>query len=97
MNNRNPHIGSNFDDFLKEEGVLEETTAVAVKRVISWQIKEAMKVSGLNKKALAERMHTSRSQLDRVLDQNDTGLTLDTLSRAASALGYRVKVDLVAA
>lgn len=94
---KNQHIGSNFDDFLAEEGLLEEVTAVAVKRVIAWQIAEAMKVVGVNKKALAERMHTSRSQLDRVLDENDTGLTLDTLSRAASALGYRVKVDLVAA
>lgn len=93
----NPHIGSGFDDFLQEEGILEEVTAVATKRVIAWQIKEAMKASGLNKKTLAERMHTSRSQLDRVLDQNDTGLTLETLSRAASALGYRVKVELVAA
>lgn len=93
----NPHIGSSFDDFLKEEGIFEETTAIAVKRVIAWQITEAMKIAGLNKKDLADRMHTSRSQLDRVLDKDDTGLTLETLSRAASALGYRVKVDLVAA
>lgn len=97
MSKSNPHIGSGFDDFLQEEALLEEVTAVATKRVIAWQIKEAMKVSGLNKKTLAERMHTSRSQLDRVLDKNDTGLTLETLSRAASALGYRVKVDLIAA
>jgi antitoxin HicB len=93
----NKHIGSSFDEFLEEEGILEEASAVAVKRVIAWQISEAMKLNGINKKVMAERMHTSRSQLDRVLDSSDTALTLDTLTRAASALGFRVKVDLIAA
>ncbi len=93
----NQHVGSDFDEFLAEEGILEAATAVAVKRVFAWQIAEAMKARGFTKKAMAERMHTSRSHLDRVLDENDTGLTLDTLSRAAQALGYRVKVELVAA
>lgn len=97
MSKRTPHVGSDFDEFLAEEGILEDVTAVAIKRVIAWQIAEAMKVRGLTKKALAERMHTSRSHLDRLLDENDTGLTLDTLSRAAHALGYRVKVELAAA
>lgn len=95
--NKNKHIGSSFDDFLAEEGLLEEANAVAAKRVIAWQISEAMKTNGISKQVLAQRMHTSRSQLDRVLDENDTGLTLETLSNAASALGYRVKIDLVAA
>jgi antitoxin HicB len=97
MSKQNPHIGSSFDDFLSEEGLLEEATAVAIKRVIAWQIAEAMKTRGLTKTAMAVRMHTSRSHLDRVLDANDTGLTIDTLSRAAQALGYRVKIELAAA
>jgi antitoxin HicB len=97
MSKRNPHIGSSFDDFLAEDGLLEEATAVAIKRVIAWQIAEAMKLRGLTKTAMAGRMHTSRSHLDRVLDENDTGLTIDTLSRAAQALGYRVKIELDAA
>lgn len=96
MNRPNRHIGSDFDAFLAEDGVLEEATAVAIKRVIAWQIAEAMKARGLSKKAMAERMHTSRSHLDRLLDENDTGLTLETLSRAAQALGYRVRVELAA-
>lgn len=97
MSKHKLHVGSDFDDFLAEEGLLEQTTAVAIKRVIAWQIAEAMKARGLTKKAMAERMHTSRSLLDRLLDENDTGLTLETLSRAAQALGYRVKVELAAA
>lgn len=97
MSKRNRHVGSDFDDFLAEEGMLEAATAVAIKRVIAWQITEAMKARGLTKKAMAERMHTSRSHLDRLLDENDTGLTLDTLSRAAQVLGYRVKVEFAAA
>lgn len=96
MAKTNKHIGSNFDDFLAEEGLIEESTAVATKRVIAWQISEAMKARSLTKKAMAERMNTSRSQLDRVLDENDTALTLETLSRAASVLGYRVRVELTA-
>lgn len=97
MNKLNRHVGSDFDDFLAEDGLLEEAMAVAIKRVIAWQIAEAMKSRGLSKKAMAERMHTSRSHLERLLDENDTGLTLETLSRAAHVLGYRVKVELAAA
>jgi predicted XRE-type DNA-binding protein len=97
MAKRNQHLGSDFDTFLADDGQLEEANAVAVKRVIAWQIAEAMKTRGLTKKAMAERMHTSRSHLDRLLDANDTGLTLDTLSRAAQVLGYRVRVELKAA
>lgn len=93
---KNKHIGSSFDEFLESEGLLEESEALAIKRVIAWQVAEAMKAAKVSKAALAKKMHTSRSQLDRVLDESDTGLTLETLSRAATALGYRVKVDLVA-
>jgi DNA-binding Xre family transcriptional regulator len=93
----NPRIGSNFDDFLADEGLLEETTALALKRVIAWQLDEARKARGLSKKAMAERMNTSRAQLDRILDANDASLTLETLSRASRVVGCRVSVALAAA
>ena len=94
---KNKHIGSDFDAFLAEQGELEEATAIAVKRVIAWQIEQAMQATGVNKSALAKRMHTSRTVVDRMLDATDTGLTLETMTRAATALGFRVRVDLVAA
>jgi len=94
---KNKHIGSDFDEFLAEQGELEVANAVAVKRVIAWQIEQAMQAAGVNKSALAKRMHTSRTVVDRMLDGTDTGLTLETMARAATALGFRVKVDLVAA
>lgn len=93
---KNKHIGSSFDDFLAEDGLLEEATAIAVKRVIAWQIEQAMQATSTNKSTLAKRMQTSRTVVDRMLDATDTGLTLDTMTRAASALGFRVKVELVA-
>ena len=94
---KNKHIGSSFDDFLADDKQLDEATAIAVKRVIAWQIEQAMQSAGVNKSALAKRMHTSRTVVDRMLDASDTGLTLDTMTRAATALGFKLKVDLVAA
>ncbi len=91
----NKHIGSDFDDFLAEQGLVEEVSAAALKRVISWQIAETMRRQKVTKKALAERMHTSRTAVDRALDQNDAGMTLATLASAARALGQRVEVRLV--
>lgn len=91
------NIGSSFDDFLVEEAMLEEVTAVAVKRVIAWQIERAMKQQKLNKTAMAEKMHTSRAALNRLLDDTDTSLTLTTLASAAAALGKKLKVELVPA
>lgn len=88
------HIGSSFDDFLKEEASLEEATAVAIKRVIAWQIAEQMKAQQLTKTALAKRMHTSRAALNRLLDEDDSSLTLTTLASAAAALGMRVDLRL---
>jgi DNA-binding Xre family transcriptional regulator len=88
------HIGSSLDDFLAEEAILEETTAVAVKRVIAWQIAQEMKAQKLTKTALAEKMHTSRAALNRLLDDSDTSLTLTTLASAAAALGKRVRIEL---
>ena len=91
----NPHIGTDFDDFLAGEQLVEEVSAAALKRVIAWQIAETMKAQKISKKVLAERMHTSRTAVDRALDQNDPGMTLATLASAARALGQRVEVRLV--
>jgi hypothetical protein len=90
----NKHIGSNFDDFLAEEGLLEDATATAMKRVIAWQIEQEMKAQKLSKTAMAAKMHTSRAALNRLLDATDTSLTLTTLASAAAALGKRVRVEL---
>ena len=91
----NNHIGSDFDDFLSEQGLAEEVSAAALKRVIAWQITQAMKEQHVSKKNLADRMHTSRTAVDRALDQNDPGMTLATLASAARALGQRVEIRLI--
>lgn len=93
----NPHIGTDFDDFLAEEGFLEEATAVAVKRVIAWQIEQEMAAQKITKTAMAKKMHTSRAALNRLLDATDTSLTLTTLVSAAAALGRRIKLELAPA
>lgn len=90
------HIGSRFDDFLAEEAMLEEATAVAIKRVIAWQIAEEMQVQHLTKTALAKKMRTSRAALNRLLDENDASLTLTTLASAAAALGKKIDLRLAA-
>jgi len=92
---RKAGIGSAFDDFLKDEGTYETTQAVAIKRVLAWQIEKAMKEQQLTKAEMARRMATSRSQLDRLLDPTRDAVTLDTLTRAALAVGRRVKLELV--
>ena len=88
------HIGSSFEDFLKEEGTFEETTTQAVKRVLAWQVSETMKKRGISKIEMAKRMHTSRSQVDRLLDPNNDKVLLETVQRAASAIGKRVSLSL---
>lgn len=93
---KHKNIGSNFDDFLSEEAMLQEATATAMKRVIAWQIEQEMKAQKLTKTALAAKMHTSRAALNRLLDASDTSLTLTTLASAAAALGKHVKVELAA-
>ena len=93
---RKKNIGSSFDDFLQEEAILDETTAIALKRVISWQIAEEMKAQQLTKTTLAKRMHTSRAALNRLLDENDASLTLTTLASAAAALGKKINLQLSA-
>jgi predicted XRE-type DNA-binding protein len=92
----NKHVGSSFDDFLVEEGRLGEATATAMKRIIAWQIEQEMKVQKLSKTAMAERMHTSRSALNRLLDEEDTSLTLTTLASALAVLGKRMEFKIAA-
>jgi antitoxin HicB len=91
----NPHIGSSLDDFLAEEGLLEEATEHAIKRVLAWQIEQEMQARKLTKTAMAKRMETSRAQLDRLLDPNNSSVTLHTLQRAAAVLGKRLRLELV--
>ncbi|GAA6620853.1 helix-turn-helix domain-containing protein [Scytonema sp. NUACC26] len=93
--NNNPYIGSSFDDFLKEEGLLEEINLIAVKRVIAWQIEQAMEQKNLTKTEMAAQMQTSKSSLDRLLDPEDVSVTLETIERAARAVGKRVHFELV--
>jgi antitoxin HicB len=90
--NRKPshHSGSTFDKFLEEEGIKEEVEAVAIKRVLAWQLEEAMRQQQKTKKAMAKQLRTSRSQLDRLLDPQNVSVSLDTITRAARALGKRV-------
>lgn len=90
------HMGSRFDDFLAEEAMLEEATAVAIKRVIAWQIAQEMQAQHLTKTALAKKMRTSRAALNRLLDENDSSLTLTTLASAAAALGKKIDLRLAA-
>ena len=88
------HIGSNFDDFLKEEKIYEQAQAAAIKRVVAYQIAEEMKKRKLTKTEMASRMKTSRAALERLLDPENASITLFTLERAASALGKRLTVQL---
>jgi len=88
------HLGGEFDDFLREENLLEASEAVAAKRVIAFQIAEEMKQRRLTKSEMASRMKTSRPALERLLDPANSSVTLSTLERAASALGKKLKVEL---
>lgn len=88
-------IGSSFDDFLKDEGLYEEVTAKAIKRVIARQLDSVMRENNLTKTMLAKRMHTSRAQLDRLLDPDNEAVTLGTLARAARAVGRKLRMELV--
>ena len=90
------HIGSDFDEFLEDEGLLEDAEAVAAKRVIAFQIAEEMKKAHLTKSELARRMKTSRPAVERLLDPTNRSVTLSTLERAASAVGNKLKVELSA-
>ncbi|MEM9451509.1 MAG: Fis family transcriptional regulator [Cyanobacteria bacterium P01_E01_bin.6] len=89
------HLGSSFDDFLEEEGILTEVSAIALKRVLAWQIVQAMEVQGFSKASMADAMNTSRSALDRLLDPENIAVTLKTMDRAAAVLGKQLRIELV--
>lgn len=91
---KNVHRGSSFDDFLEEEGIRAETEAVAIKRAIAYQIEMEMKKAKLSKSELTKRMRTSRSALDRLLDPSNVSVTLQTLEKAANALGKQLKIKM---
>jgi hypothetical protein len=90
----NPHTGGSFDEFLKEEGIYEEVQARALQRALAEQLDDAMQSCKLSKVNMAQRMATSRSQLDRVLDPSNLAIQLDTLVKAASAVGRTVEIRL---
>jgi DNA-binding Xre family transcriptional regulator len=92
---RRGRIGSSFNDFLKDEGVDQEATAVAIKRVLAWQLEKAMAKEGVTKNEMAKRMRTSRSQLDRILDPDNDKIQLDTVFKAARVLGRELRLELV--
>ena len=91
-----PHVGSSFEDFLRDEGRLEEATAVAIKRVLAWELQRAMQAAGISQAEMARRMKTSRAVVRRLLDAKDPSVTLATISRAALALGKQVELRLAA-
>lgn len=88
------HIGSNFDDFLAEEDLLEQAETVAIKRVLAYQVEKLMKEQNLSKTEMSRRMKTSRAALERLLDPGNQSVTLQTLDRAARALGKRLEISL---
>jgi antitoxin HicB len=92
--NRKNHMGSSIDDFLKEEGIFEESQTQAIKEVVAWQLEEAMKKQKISKNRMASMLKTSRTQVDRLLNpKND--ITLSSLQRAAAMVGRRVMIELV--
>jgi hypothetical protein len=95
MRKRNRHIGSSLEDFLKEEGILEETRALVLKETLAWQVQQAMKKEKITKVEMARRMNTSRAALDRLLDPGNASVTLQTLTRAAHAVGRDLRIELV--
>jgi antitoxin HicB len=97
MKNKNPHAGSDFDDFLKEEGISDEIEARALKRALALSVQDLMAKKKLTKTSMAVRMSTSRAAVNRLLDGTNTSVTLGTLNKAAKALGKKVRIELVSA
>lgn len=95
MTRKKGRIGTSFEDYLAEQESLEETRAIAVKRVLAWQLEQAMEERRMSKSAMAHEMRTSRSQLDRILDPDNDRIRLDTLAAAANVLGLSLRIDLV--
>ena len=93
--NTNKHIGSNFDDFLEEEGILDEVDAIAIKRVFVYHLMQIMETEKISKSKLAKKLDTSRTQLDRLLDPTNTALTLQTMLKCAQLAGKKLEISLV--
>jgi hypothetical protein len=91
----NPHFGSTLEEFLESEGILEEATEHAVKAIVAWQLAEAMNRDGLTKTALAAKLHTSRTQINRILDPSNGDVSITTLRKAAEAVGRKLKIELI--
>src|SRR6267143_4631915 len=89
------NVGSTFDSWLREEGIYEEVSAAAIKRVVARQVAAAMQEKGLSKSEMARRMHTSRAALDRLLDPQNDAVTLSTLQKAATVVGREIRLELV--
>jgi antitoxin HicB len=89
----NPHTGSGFDDFLREKNLYEECSEIAIKRVLARQLAEEMKK--ITRTEMATRMQTSRAQLDRLLDPEKTGISIDTIQRAVSVVGRQLRIELI--
>lgn len=90
----NKHIGSSFDDFLEEQGTIDECSAVAAKRVLAWQLTQEMEKNDVTRTELAQRMETSRASVNRLLDPNNPSVNLQTMERAARVLGRRLDIQL---
>jgi len=88
------HTGSSFDDFLDEQGIRNEVQAAAIKRVLAWQFEQAMQKQAMTKQALAKELKTSRSQLNRLLDPNNIAVSLETITKAANALGKELVFEI---
>lgn len=91
----NKHIGSSFEDFLEAEGIAEEVTGNAVKKLLAYQLLEKLQKEKMTKSELAARLSTSRSAVDRILDPNNESITLATLQKVAEVLGKKLKIELV--
>jgi antitoxin HicB len=94
MSKKNPHWGATLDDFLQEDGIRDATRAAAITRVVAWQLREEMKRKGISKTQMAELMHTSRAQIDRILGARGN-VTIESLQRAASLVGRELRVEMV--
>lgn len=94
MKKPNRHVGSPFDDFLHEQGIFDDVEKLATKKVIALQLQAHMDAGKISKTEMAKRINTSRSQLDRVLDPENTSVSLETLERAALAIGRRLRISL---
>jgi len=94
MTKKNPHWGTSLDTFLSEEGIREAAKAEAVTRVVAWQLTREMERQGMTKATLAEKMHTSRAQVDRILKAKGN-ITIETLQRAAALVGRELRLELI--